>query len=166
VERLKRKVAEQSFEEKAPEEENAKEDRARTTMSPFISDSQFVDFYVHGFRRALLRYRLFVIIGWAVTALGAFGLFGSCQGIDRGDLLVIAIPVVTMAAGIIAVHVSITALESYVTTPFPLPDEGEIEEGVRKKVVACEELMNDVETGGWKEAFEAIGKLEALERKS
>jgi hypothetical protein len=135
---------------------------SRADMPLRPTDTELAGFYIHGFHRALLRYRTFVIIGWAITALGAVGIFGSCHGIDRGDLLGLAIPVITMAAGVVAVHLSITALDSYITTPFPLPDEGEVDEAVRQKIAACRQLMNDVEEGGWKEAFEAIAKVEAM----
>jgi hypothetical protein len=47
-----------------------------------------------------------------------------------------------------------------------LPDEGELDETVRLRIAACRELMKDVELGGWKEAFEAIGKLESVERQN
>jgi hypothetical protein len=132
-------------------------------MSPRISDSQAIEFYIHGFRRALLRYRTFVLIGWGITILGSAGLLGSCGGMDRGDLLIVGIPIVTMFAGILTVHQSITALQSYVTTPFPLPDADELEEPLLTRIVACDGLMREVAQGGWREAFEAIGALEALE---
>jgi hypothetical protein len=135
-------------------------------MSPLVTEHQLTEFFIHGFRRALLRHRTFVVAGWAITALGALGFLGSFPGMERGDLLVVAIPLVTMAAGILIVHVSIIALESYVTTPYPMPDPGEIGEPLGQILPACREIMTEVAEGGWKEAFEAIGRLSALEMKS
>jgi hypothetical protein len=135
-------------------------------MSPVITEHQLTEFFIHGFRRALLRHRTFVVAGWAITALGALGFLGSFPGMERGDLLVVVIPLVTMAAGILIVHLSIVALESYVTTPFPMPDPGEIEEPLGQILPACRDIMKEVAEGGWKEAFDAIRTLSAMEMKS
>jgi hypothetical protein len=131
-------------------------------MSPRLLDTQAIEFFILGFRRALLRYRRFVLIGWGITMLGSAGLPGSCGAMDRGDLLTVGIPMVTMFAGILTVHQGITALQSYVMTPFPLPEAGELEEPLMKTIAACNDLMHEVAEGGWREAFEAIGAMDTF----
>jgi|WetSurMetagenome_2_1015567.scaffolds.fasta_scaffold95704_1 hypothetical protein len=132
-------------------------------MALTTADTELMEFHFHGFLRALRRYRAYVIAGWAITLGGAFGFAGAIHGVDRGDLFIVGLPVVTMAAGILIVHLSIVFLETYVSTPFPVPDPVNIDESIREPIAACKAIMVDVAGGGWKEAFDAVRKLEAMD---
>jgi hypothetical protein len=133
-------------------------------MTPAPTASQASAFYLTGFRRALERYRNFVLTGWAITGLGVAGLFASCRSIEQGDLLATSIPLAAMTAGVLLVLQSIAALQAYVTTPFPLPDADDMPDGLLYQAMKSREMMVDVAEGGWQEAFEALAKLQTMQK--
>ena len=75
----------------------------------------------------------------------------------------IVLSVSTIVAGLVVVRQAIASLSSYLTIPFA---STMIEEQSQEPPPAIKEiidLMNDVEAGGWQEAYAAIRKLKEME---
>ncbi len=117
-------------------------------------------YYIDGFLVALHRFRRATITGWIVTAAGVMSLpLGWSGGFPHG-ILDLVVSCAAAIGGIVLVEQSVGMLESYVQVPFhegtsagtPLPEPaGKIRT-----------IMEDVDRGGWQEAFAAIGDVERL----
>ena len=104
-----------------------------------------------GFSEALRRYRRITLVGWLVAASGILGLilrWSSPGMLGLADILVSAL---TVGAGVLLVHYGIEALSGFIRTALAaMPHEG------------CGELrmlMEEVDRGGWQEAFSALRRL-------
>ena len=129
-------------------------------MSPAPSAESALAFYYHGFRAALIRYRILTIGGWCAAALGGGGALVSCRA--GADLLTFVYPLCAAAAGLALVHQSVAALDDYVRVPFPLPDTGAVPAPVAAALEECAQLMKEIDRGGWQEAYAALRALKSL----
>ncbi len=117
-------------------------------------------YYIDGFLAALRRFRRATVIGWVVTAAGVLSLpLGWSGGLPHGLLDLVA-SVAAAVGGIVLVEQSVGMLESYVQVPFHegIPPETPLPEPAAK----IRTIMEDVDRGGWQEAFAAIGEVERL----
>jgi hypothetical protein len=126
------------------------------------------EFYVEGFLAVLRRHRRATITGWICVAAGALSIpLGWSAGTTR-EILDLLVSCVTVAAGIVLVEQSVGMLESYVRVPFHAASAAEIQgEGPPESpepvlVAGLRRIMEDVDRGGWQEAFGAIAAIEKL----
>ena len=131
-------------------------------MSPAPTAEAALAFYYHGFRAALVRYRALTIAGWCAAAIGAGGALASCGPGTRADLFTVLIPLCAAAAGLALVHQSVAALDAYVRIPFPLPDPGTVPVHIAAALEESAHLMNDIDRGGWQEAYAALRALKTM----
>jgi hypothetical protein len=114
-----------------------------------------------GFASSLRRYRRMTVLGWVVVAAGFLSLMiGWREGTPHG-MLDLALSVLAIAAGIGIVQQSVMSLEAYVRPRNILFAAVPAEER-RPAINAMIALMDDVEAGGWQEAYVALGKLRTL----
>jgi hypothetical protein len=114
-----------------------------------------------GFASSLRRYRRMTVLGWVVVAAGFLSLMiGWREGTPHG-LLDLVLSVLAIAAGIGLVQQSVMSLEAYVrskTILFAAVPATNRPPAINEMIA----LMDDVETGGWQEAYAALGKLRTL----
>jgi hypothetical protein len=120
-------------------------------------DEHLLGYYYFGFHSALVRYRILTIEGWVVTALGAAGLLVFWR--DGSDLFTMAVALGAAAAGLSLVHQSVAALDQYVRVPFPVPAPGSCPAEIAEGVGECARLMEEIDRGGWQEAYAAFRAL-------
>lgn len=126
--------------------------------TPLSPDDAALDYYYTGFLRTLRHHRIATIAGWSVAAAGGAGVFASCRAGD--GLLSTAIPLSALCAGIALVQQSVARLDAYVAIPFPAPDPETIARF--PLLAACAKLMQDVDAGGWQEAYAALRTLRGM----
>ena len=114
-------------------------------------------YYYFGFHAALVRYRALTVQRWIVTAAGAAGLFVFWT--ERTDLFSILVAVAAAVAGLSLVHQSVAALDQYVRVPFPGGEAGTCPEDIAPGIGQCVRLMEEIDRGGWQEAFAALRAL-------
>ncbi|HEX9007346.1 MAG TPA: hypothetical protein VF889_08620 [Bacteroidota bacterium] len=117
-------------------------------------------YYVDGFLAALRRYRRATITGWLITAVGVLSLpLGWSGGLPHGLLDLVA-SCAAVIGGIVLVEQSVGMLESYVQVPFhaSLPPDAPLPEPAAK----IRAIMEDVDRGGWQDAFAAIAEVQRL----
>jgi hypothetical protein len=121
-----------------------------------------LEYYFHGFLRTLRHHRAATIGGWIIAAAGSAGLFSACRaGSDPIDL---GVPLCALGAGIALVHLSLVRLEAYIAVPFPPPDPAVLPPELFSLLSECAQLMEDVDAGGWQEAYAALRRLEFVRR--
>jgi hypothetical protein len=121
-----------------------------------------LEFFYFGFYRALRRFRTMAIAGWCVVAAGSAGCALRWETVWRGDLITGALCALLAAAGILLVQQSVSELSAYVRIPFPRPSGTTGVEGERAVIGELERLLEDVESGGWREAVWALAELRTL----
>ncbi len=123
-----------------------------------------LQYYYHGFYRTLKRYRSTSLLGWMIVLLGCLSVpFGWNLG-RRAAFLDVALTTLTVFSGLAVVWQNISALDAYLHIPFPAPADGE--SVVHSEIISeIRSLMKDVENGGWREAYETIGKLKEIQTK-
>ena len=123
-----------------------------------------LQFYYFGLYQVLQRYRIGTTLAWLIVSLGVVSIpLGWKLGTPHG-LIDIALSVGTILAGLLVVQQNVATLSSYLNVPFGSRITNESHE--RSLVVdEIEALMKEVESGGWQEAYSAIGKLKNLEAK-
>lgn len=133
-------------------------------MTQPLSDSELHYFYF-GLHTALKRYRFATIVGWIVVALGVASVpLGWEWGRPHG-LLDLALSLLTIFAGLTLVQQSVVYLESYLHVPFPLPPANPEEPDTITALPEIKELMNDIDMGGWQEAYTGISRLKEIGEK-
>jgi hypothetical protein len=115
-----------------------------------------LQFFHADFLTVLRRHRYMTLAGWLVVIVGLAAVplswrFGSPHG-----LIDTLLAVCTILAGLLVVQQAVTALTTYVHTPFP---KGEDEEPAVAEIRA---LMKEVDEAGSWEAILAIGRLEDI----
>lgn len=118
------------------------------------------EFYYHGLYRVLRRYRTATIAGWAIVFAGVAAIpLGWNAGGGHG-LLDLLLAAGTIVAGLVLVSEAVSFLAAYLAVPFPedVPEGGETP-GAASEIRL---LMNDIENGGWQEAYAAIAGLRAI----
>ncbi len=137
---------------------------AESPIPPPITEAE-MSFYYHGFLSALRRYRALALIGWAAVAAGFLFLMLDWRAEATHGLLDIALSVLTMTAGVGLVQAGVASLDAYVRIPARelQGKRGEVPPAPLGEIL---ELMGEVATGGWQEAFAAIRRLRAIGRSS
>lgn len=121
-----------------------------------------IEFYYHGFHRALRRYRTATFTGWIIAFAGVAGIPLGWSSASMHGVLDLLLCGGTIVAGLLVVSEAVSFLAAYVAVPFPplrAADEAAQDTGL---VAEIRLLMKDVEGGGWQEAYAAIGTLKAL----
>lgn len=124
--------------------------------------SEELEFYSHGFHRALKRFRGTTVFGWLLVLAGTAGIpFGWEFGRFHGSID-LALCGGTIIAGLVVVHQSIVSLSTYIRNP--LAKQTGLDEGWAPPQWKIEitELMKEVDEGGWQEAYAAIAELRKI----
>lgn len=129
-------------------------------MTPLPPADAALEYYYHGFLRTLRHHRIVTIAGWVIAAVGVAGVFTSCR--TGSDSIGSGVSLLALAAGIALVHQSVARLDAYVAIPFPPPDPEVMPPDVLLVLATCARLMDEVDRGGWQEAYAAIGTLRDL----
>jgi hypothetical protein len=129
-----------------------------------LTDAE-LEYYYYGFYRVLRRYRTTSILGWIIVVLGCLSVpVGWNFGRPSGFIEVI-LSLLTILAGLTVIWQNISALEEYTRVPFSVPTTAEMSEEQGFAVVEMRNLMEEVDNGGWQEAYAAIAKLGELQVK-
>ena len=124
-----------------------------------LSDTE-TQLYYFGLYRALKRYRLAILLGWAIVVLGVSSIVIGCRLAGLQSLLELALSVCTTAAGLGLVQLGISSLGEYVRLLMQsAADAKRGEGGVMEEIIR---LMEDIDQGGWQEALSALKKLEGM----
>ena len=73
--------------------------------------------------------------------------------------LTVIVALAAAVAGLSLVHQSVAALDQYVRVPFPGGEAGTCPEEIAPGIVECMRLMEEIDRGGWQEAFAALRAL-------
>lgn len=112
------------------------------------------EFWISGFLEALRRYRRVTIVGWLVAFGGVLSLVLRWRATGLAGLLEIMLSGATVAGGILLVHYGIEGLSAFIRTSLGALKAQELAE--------LRALMEEVERGGWQEAFAALGRVRSM----
>lgn len=118
-------------------------------------------FYYFGLHAVLRRYRTMTVLGWVIVSLGLASVPLSWRLGTPHGLVDTLLSVGTVIAGLAVVQQSVAALSSYLRVPFK-ERPGEAAE-LHPAILHIEELMRDIDEGGWQDAYAAIEKLERMQ---
>ena len=118
-------------------------------------------FYYFGLYGVLRRYKAMTILGWVIVSLGFASVPLSWRLGTPHGLVDTMLSAGTVVAGLAVVQQSIAALSSYLHVPFS--ERPERTAVPHPAVQQLEELMRDIDDGGWQEAYAAIEKLEQMQ---
>lgn len=132
-----------------------------TSPSSLPTDAE-LQYYYLDFYRVLKRYRFMTVLGWIIVCIGAVGVpFGWEFGRWHGFLDLI-LSGCTILAGLATVQQSVTALDAYVNVPFPPNLQGSGGEDEPAPVAEARQLMQEINGGGWQDAYAGIQRLRDL----
>jgi hypothetical protein len=117
-------------------------------------------FYYFGLYTVLRRYRVMTILGWSIVLLGFASVPLSWRLGTPHGLMDTMLSVGTMVAGLAVVQQGVASLGSYLRVPFSKRQETVT--APHPAIQYIEELMREIDEGGWQEAYSAITKLEHL----
>jgi small neutral amino acid transporter SnatA (MarC family) len=100
------------------------------------------------------RYRRVTIVGWMVAFGGVLSFLLRWRAEGLAGLVDIMISAATVAGGILLVHYGIEGLSAFIRTARGALKEQELAE--------LRALMEEVEQGGWQEAFAALGRVRSM----
>jgi hypothetical protein len=120
-----------------------------------------LEFYYFGFYGVLRRYRTMTVLGWAIVALGVASIPLSWRLGTPHGILDTALSLAAILAGLLVVQQCVTSLSSYVRVPFHEREAGT--PPPHPALQSIEQLMRDVDEGGWQDAFTAIRMLERMQ---
>jgi hypothetical protein len=132
-------------------------------MADGSTESQAMAFYYYGFYSALKRFRATAALGWVIAAVGLVAFLFGWDFARPGGLIELTLCICSVSGGLLVVHVAVTGLSAYVSISFPRPLPGETANGELFETLHA--LMVEVAEGGWREAFEALGEIEAAGRR-
>jgi hypothetical protein len=117
-------------------------------------------FYYFGLYTVLRRYRVMTVLGWTIVFLGLASLPLSWQFGTPHGLIDTLLSLGTVVAGLAVVQQSVASLSSYLHVPFSSrPGAASVSPPAIQYI---EEMMQDIDAGGWQEAYAAIAKLERM----
>ena len=127
------------------------DEQLRTDETPSSRADPGVAFWMLGFLGALKRYRRVTMIGWVIAAGGALSLLLRWRAEGVPGLIDVLLSAAMVAGGVLLVHYGIEGLTAFIRTALGTmhpesPDE-------------LRSLMEDVDQGGWQEAFAALRRL-------
>jgi hypothetical protein len=130
------------------------DEQVRTDEATFSRQDPGVGFWMLGFLAALRRYRRVTMIGWLIAAGGALSLLLRWRAEGVPGLIDVLLSSAMVAGGVLLVHYGIEGLTAFIRTALSAmhpeaPDE-------------LRSLMEDVDQGGWQEAFAALRRLRRL----
>ena len=120
-----------------------------------------LQFYYFGLYAVLRRYRMMTILGWVIILLGLASIPLSWRLGTPHGLVDTLLSLGTAFAGLALVQANVALLTSYLQVPFGHRPDGT--EAAHPAVRQIEELIRDIDEGGWQEAYAAIGKLERMQ---
>lgn len=120
-----------------------------------------IQFYYTGLYKVLKRYRFATVLGWCMVAAGFAGFLVGWNVSGNAGLSTFLLPAITIAGGLTLVHQSVTFLESYTRISVPAT-EGEEREASAIRL-EFQQLLRDIDNGGWQDAYAAIGRLKEME---
>lgn len=126
-----------------------------------------LQFYYFGLYRALKRYRVVVVIGWIVVAVGCMGIVHGWDLTRFHGLLDVGMAAFTVLAGLALVHNGVASLSAYVSIRFRRaePGEGSSTGSHEQAVREILDMIQDIEAGGWQEAFSAMRRLREMQER-
>jgi hypothetical protein len=128
------------------------------------SDAE-LQYYYFGLYSVLKRYRTATLLGWLIVLLGAVAIpLGWEFGRNHG-LIDLVLSVCTIVAGLTVVQLSVVSLGDYVSIPFPQERKANGADDEHPGLVEIKQLMNEIDEGGWQEAYAGIGKIRQLQEK-
>lgn len=125
-----------------------------------LSNSE-IQFYYAGLYKVLKRYRFATILGWCIVVTGFAGFLVGWNVSGNVGLTTLLLPAVTIAGGLTLVYQSVAFLESYTRISVPSAEEGDTEVSALRR--EFQQLLKDIDNGGWQDAYAAIGRLKELE---
>ncbi len=117
-------------------------------------------YYYYGLYAVLRRYRAMTILGWVIALLGLATVPLSWRLGTPHGLVDTLLSVGTVIAGLALVQQSVTALASYLHVPFGERPDGPTQPHPAIRYI--EELIREIDEGGWQDAYRAIMKLEQM----
>ncbi len=126
-------------------------------------------YYYFGLHAVLRRYRTMTILGWIIALLGLASFPLSWRLGTPHGLLDTLLSGGTVIAGLAVVQQSVSGLASYLHVPFGDRPARADSTGTGASIDRhpaighIEELIRDVDEGGWQDAYAAIEKLERMQ---
>ena len=134
-----------------------------TTHQPMeVGDG--INDYIRGTGSMLRRFRRMTIFGWLVAAMGFLSLVLGWRAETAHEILDLTLSCLAIASGIVVVHVSIQALDEYVKVVITALRRPLLPETPAGPVAELLAVLNDVDAGGWQDAFAALRRLEEIGR--
>jgi hypothetical protein len=119
-----------------------------------------LEYFYHGFHRALQRYRSATMIGWVIVLAGVACIPLGWRTAGAHGLLDLAVCGAAIVAGLVVVSESVSFLHAYISVPFPVA--GDADAGRSAPVEDLRALMQEIDKGGWQEAYAAVRLLRVL----
>lgn len=135
------------------------------TMDSTSSVDPRLQFYYFGLYSVLQRYRRCAIVGWIVVAAGIGGLLLGWNLGQMHSLFDIGLALLTIVAGVLLVHFGIVTLSAYTSLRLPGAGPNGFSETYERAIEEIKSLMEDIDRGGWQEAFAAIHQLTAMSQR-
>ncbi len=118
-------------------------------------------FYYFGLYAVLRRYRAMTVVGWIIVAIGLASVPLSWRLGTPHGLVDTLLSAGTVIAGIVVVQQNVASLAAYLHVPFRERPGGTTPPPPAIQYI--EELMHDIDEGGWQDAYAAIEKLEQMQ---
>jgi hypothetical protein len=126
-----------------------------------MSDAE-MEYYYRGLYRALGRYRILTLMGWAFVVAGLASIvLGWRYGTPHG-LMDILLSSLTIAAGVALVFQSVASLDAYIRIPVLALQGKSSEAEATPAVREILGIVREIDSGGWQEAYLALRELRAL----
>lgn len=131
-------------------------------MAPAAPSPAELEYWYHGFARALRRYRTATVLGWLIVLAGVAGVPLGWRAAGSHGALDLLLCGGTIVAGLLLVSECVSFLHAYIAVPFPLAPADTEAVGPLQVLEELRALMHDVDAGGWQEAYAAIARLETI----
>ena len=115
-----------------------------------------------GLHRVLKRYRFLTILGWVIVLAGVASLPIGWNEWRPHGLIDLGLSVGTIVAGLAVVQGSVASLSSYTQLLQGILVEKRSSAQAQAAVDELSALVQEIEAGGWQEAYGAIERLERL----